>query len=80
MNHANRTLLALSIVSMLCPMGIGAAIDHFRRRAGLTQSELALRAELSQSDISRIIRGKQDLTVSRLEQIAKALGVVLIPF
>jgi transcriptional regulator with XRE-family HTH domain len=60
---------------MLLGMKIGRAIEHFRRLAGLTQTELAGRTDLSQGNLSRLLSGKQDLTVARLEQIAQALGV-----
>ena len=60
---------------MLSVMNIGRAIEHFRALSGLTQSELAARCDFSQGNFSRLLNGKQDLYVNRLEQVAKALGV-----
>ena len=75
MRYAPCTLQVLSAALMLIPMSIGPAIEYYRRQAGLTQAELAARAGIGQSDVSRIIRGQQDLTVSRLSALANALGV-----
>jgi predicted transcriptional regulator len=47
-----------------------------RRRLGLTQSELARAAGISQGCLSRIERtGVQDTTVRVVEAIARALGL-----
>lgn len=51
------------------PLGLAA----IRRRAGLTQVELAERMGISQSDLSKLER-RSDMRVSTLEEYAKRVG------
>ncbi len=46
-----------------------------RRRANLTQSELADRAEVSQSEISRYERGRSRPTFAMVERLVAAAGL-----
>jgi transcriptional regulator with XRE-family HTH domain len=48
-----------------------------RRRAGLSQAELATKAGISQATLSRIERGEGDPRTNVLEEIARACGVAL---
>ena len=43
-------------------------------RAGITQSELAVRAGMSQAAISRLERGERSLTVEALERLLLVMG------
>lgn len=52
---------------------LAVAIAMARERAGMTQAELAKKLATKQSNISRIERGTQNLTMGTLEKIAKAL-------
>ena len=54
---------------------LGKQIAHFRRRAGLTQEELAEKTRYSVDFIGLVERGINAPTVERLDDIAKALGV-----
>ena len=56
---------------------IGARIMYFRKLKKYTQEELAFRASISASYLSRIERGvyKKGLSVSTLMKIAKALDI-----
>ncbi|WP_302487085.1 helix-turn-helix domain-containing protein [uncultured Megamonas sp.] len=56
---------------------IGARIMYFRKLKKYTQEELAFRASISASYLSRIERGvyKKGLPVSTLMKIAKALDI-----
>ena len=58
---------------------IGAKIMYFRKMKKYTQEELAFRASISASYLSRIERGiyKKGLPISTLMKIAKALEVEL---
>ncbi|MBP0459497.1 helix-turn-helix domain-containing protein [Streptomyces montanisoli] len=56
----------------------GERVAQERTQAGLSQRELAVRAELSQSTLARIETGERSaLTVAELDRIATALGVPL---
>ena len=55
--------------------GIGDAIREARLAAGMSQTALADAIGSTQSQIGKYERGEQDLTVSRLLDIAEALGV-----
>lgn len=52
---------------------LAVAVAEARESAGLTQAELAKRLHTRQSNISRIERGAQNVTIAMLERIAKAL-------
>ena len=50
-------------------------IVEARKKAGLTQGQLAAKLKMPQSQISRIERNPDRTTVRTLKKIAKALGV-----
>lgn len=55
---------------------LGAAIQiaNEREKVGITQADLAKRLNTTQSVISRIESGKQNLSLDMLQRIAEALG------
>jgi transcriptional regulator with XRE-family HTH domain len=53
---------------------LGRQIAHFRRKAGLTQEELAEKAGYSVDFISLVERGVNAPTVHRLKDIADIVG------
>lgn len=57
-------------------------IANEREKAGITQADLAKRLNTTQSVISRIESGKQNLSLDMLQRIAEALGKrkVLVEF
>lgn len=57
---------------------LGARIRVARRRAGLTQEDLAAAVELSRGSIANIERGDQAPPTYRLALIAQALDVELV--
>jgi transcriptional regulator with XRE-family HTH domain len=56
------------------PAIVGSLITQARTEAGLRQEELAERAGVPQSTLSRIERGSTHLTLNQLRKIAPALG------
>lgn len=56
------------------PAIVGSLIAQARSEAGLRQEELAERARVPQSTLSRIERGSAHLTLNQLRKIAPALG------
>lgn len=54
---------------------IGQNIYKKRLEAGITQAELVRRTNIPQPNLSNIEKGKRDITVSTLVQIAWSLGV-----
>lgn len=56
---------------------LGAAIAELRERAGLSEDELAARAELEAGEVSAIEAGELEPTWGDLRRIAAALGVPL---
>jgi transcriptional regulator with XRE-family HTH domain len=52
---------------------VGRRIKMRRIEIGLTQAELAQQLTIGQSNLSYIERGKRDVSVSLLEEIARAL-------
>jgi DNA-binding XRE family transcriptional regulator len=54
---------------------VGWGIRHFREQAELTQQELAEKAGLRQSHISRLEKGHHSPSALTLEKIATALGI-----
>lgn len=56
---------------------IGQRIATLRKLAGLTQEELAGRAGLQRTHVSRIEAGKYAVTLEVVQAIAKALGMTV---
>lgn len=54
---------------------LGARIRDLRRRQGLSQEALADRARIDRSYMSGIERGVRNMSVLKLEKLAKALDV-----
>lgn len=52
---------------------LAVAVAEAREKAGLSQAKLARILHTKQSNISRIERGEQNLTLGTLEKIARAL-------
>jgi HTH-type transcriptional regulator/antitoxin HipB len=53
---------------------IGIVLRQARETAGLTQEELALRLKTKKTAISRIENHAEDIKLSTLDRVAKALG------
>jgi len=53
---------------------IGVILRQAREAAGLTQEELALRLKTQKTAISRIENHAEDIKLSTLDRVAKALG------
>jgi transcriptional regulator with XRE-family HTH domain len=54
---------------------LGKNIAHFRRKAGLTQEELAEKTDYSVDFIGLVERGVNAPTLARLDDIAATIGV-----
>jgi ribosome-binding protein aMBF1 (putative translation factor) len=57
---------------------VGSAVRAARRRAGMSQNELAERAGTSQPSIARLEKGQVSPTVITLDRVARALGTDLV--
>jgi HTH-type transcriptional regulator / antitoxin HipB len=57
---------------------VGSVVRAARRRAGVSQTELAERAGTSQPSIARLEKGQVSPTVITLDRIARALGSDLV--
>jgi transcriptional regulator with XRE-family HTH domain len=56
---------------------VGANIKRLRKAQGLSQEELAHRAEMHRTFVSQIERAVKSPTLESLDRLAKALGVPL---
>ena len=56
---------------------IGLRIATLRKLAGMSQEQLALRAGLQRTHISRIEAGKYAVTLETIQAIAEALGMTV---
>jgi transcriptional regulator with XRE-family HTH domain len=54
---------------------IGSAIRHYRKKAGLTQSELADQTGISRSYLTRLESGRETEQLRRILRIFRRLGV-----
>ena len=54
---------------------VGKRIREYRTKRGLSQEELAHRAELHTAHLGRIERGEKNPTLESIEKIINALGV-----
>lgn len=59
---------------------VGQRIRKLRRQLGISQEELASRANLDRTYITSVERGKRNISVVNLEKLANALGVSLKTF
>ena len=55
------------------PFQMGLAFEHARLQSGLTQTQLAEKAQTSQSAIARLENGSTHHSTRFLEKVAKAL-------
>jgi transcriptional regulator with XRE-family HTH domain len=53
---------------------VGLNLQKLRRERGLSQEELADRANIHQTYLSGVERGKRNPTITVLQRIAEALG------
>ena len=53
---------------------VGLNLQRLRREKGLSQEELADRANIHQTYLSGVERGKRNPTITVLQRIAEALG------
>jgi|ERR687897_3629557 transcriptional regulator with XRE-family HTH domain len=60
-------------------MNGGQLIREARRRAALTQGELAARVGTTQSAIARVERGVTEPSYGRVDSLVRACGLELIP-
>lgn len=56
---------------------VGPAVRNLREQAGISQEELAGRAELDRTYVSGIERGRRNPSVKSLQRVADALHVGL---
>jgi transcriptional regulator with XRE-family HTH domain len=54
---------------------LGEAIRHHRTKAGLTQEQLAEKADLHPVYVGKIERGEQWISLHALLRVAKAMGI-----
>ncbi len=59
---------------------VASTIRHFRKLAGISQEELADKADLDRTYISGVERGVRNITLDSLEQIITALHVDIQAF
>jgi transcriptional regulator with XRE-family HTH domain len=56
---------------------LGKRIQKLRQKVGLTQEQLAEKAEISPKNIGEFERGRGNPTLSSLENLAVALGITM---
>jgi len=56
----------------------GARIKELRTQQGISQEELAFRANLDRTYISGVERGRRNISLVNIKNIAKALDVPLV--
>jgi transcriptional regulator with XRE-family HTH domain len=55
--------------------GFAANLKHYRKKSGLSQEELALKAEISRSQVSDLSQAKQIPKLDTLLKLAGSLGI-----
>lgn len=55
----------------------GKRIKYLRNQLGISQEELADRAEIDRTYITSVERGKRNISIVNVEKLANALGVTL---
>lgn len=59
---------------------LGEAIAKCRVEQGLTQTEVANRCDIERGNLTRIEKGKSNVTVATLLKISESIGVPVIKF
>jgi transcriptional regulator with XRE-family HTH domain len=59
---------------------IGALIKYIRKSSGMTQTKLSQKIGISYQQVQKYEKGTSELTLSRLKQLADALGVPVSTF
>lgn len=59
---------------------IGALIKYIRKSSGMTQTGLSQKIGISYQQVQKYEKGTSELTLTRLKQLADALGVPLSTF
>ena len=59
---------------------LGKRIRFLRNQLGISQEELADRAEIDRTYITSVECGKRNISIVNIEKISKALGVTLSEF
>ena len=62
------------------PQQVGTRVRELRLAAGISQEELAARADLHRNYVSSVERGLRDVGVGALQRMAAALGISLAEF
>ena len=62
---------------MTMDMSVGERVKYFRKLKGLSQEELALKAELNAAFLGHLERGLKSPTIKTLEKIVNALDITL---
>lgn len=60
-------------------MALASVVREARRRAGLSQAELALRAGVAKSTVGRIESGARTPSTELVEKLVRAAGFELLP-
>ena len=55
----------------------GRRVRSLRKRAGLSQEQLALRCGLDRTYVGGVERGERNISIVNIEKIARALGLCL---
>jgi transcriptional regulator with XRE-family HTH domain len=55
------------------PAALGLAVRWYRRERGVSQEELAFAADLHPTYVSRIERGRPNITIETLEKLGRGL-------
>ena len=59
---------------------VGKRVKELRNQLGISQEELAARAELDRTYITSVECGKRNISIVNIERLAKALKVTLKEF
>ena len=59
---------------------LGSSIAKYRLKQKLTQTEVAYRCEIERGNLTRIEKGKSNVTVETLLKISDAIGVPITKF
>ena len=62
------------------PKAVGRRVKELRAKIGISQEELAARADLHRNYVGSVERGERDVGITALGNLASALGVSLPEF
>jgi len=66
---------SIDVYFKMCIIRHMKALEDYLRITGMTQAELAKRAEMSQANLNHFMKGRREPRIKNLRRLSKATGI-----